>query len=57
MEGIEMIPQLITENNLLKKGGYFILEHAKETFIPKNQQLLEQRRYGHVNFSFFTTTV
>lgn len=53
MEGIETISKLIMENNLLKKGGYFILEHSKETIIPESRQLIEQRKYGHVNFSFF----
>ncbi|MCF8335517.1 MAG: RsmD family RNA methyltransferase [Bacteroidales bacterium] len=55
LEGIETLPQRINEYNLLKKHGYFILEHSGKTVIPESQQLIEQRRYGHVNFSFFTT--
>lgn len=53
MEGIEKLPELIAKYNLLKEGGYFILEHSKETNIPENQRFIEQRKYGHVNFSFF----
>jgi 16S rRNA G966 N2-methylase RsmD len=54
LQGIEKLPGLIAENNLLKEGGYFILEHSKETDIPHNKNFIEHRRYGHVNFSFFT---
>lgn len=56
LEGIETLPALINEYNLLRKGGYLILEHSKETVIPKISQFIEQRKYGHVHFSFFSTT-
>ncbi|MEF8844044.1 MAG: 16S rRNA (guanine(966)-N(2))-methyltransferase RsmD [Bacteroidales bacterium] len=56
LEGIETLPSLINEYNLLRKGGYFILEHSKETVVPENSQFIEHRKYGHVHFSFFSST-
>lgn len=55
LQGIEKLPGMIAEYNLLRDGGYFILEHSKETAIPQNQNLIEHRKYGHVNFSFFNS--
>ncbi|MFP4620856.1 MAG: 16S rRNA (guanine(966)-N(2))-methyltransferase RsmD [Bacteroidales bacterium] len=53
MESIETLPKLIMQYNLLKKRGYFILEHSKDTALPQKEHLIEQRRYGHVHLSFF----
>lgn len=53
LQDIENLPALIFDYGLLNEGGYFILEHSKETKLPENKHFLEHRKYGHVNFTFF----
>ncbi|NDV57133.1 16S rRNA (guanine(966)-N(2))-methyltransferase RsmD [Bacteroides sp. 519] len=50
---LETIPNLIFENNLLKEGGIFVLEHGKHNHFEDHPNFLEKRVYGSVNFSFF----
>lgn len=47
------LPDLIFENNLLKEGGLFVLEHGKTDNFETHPHFLERRVYGSVNFSFF----
>jgi len=51
--GIENIPTLILDHNLLKPEGVFILEHSKKISFANHPRLKEHRSYGSVNFSFF----
>jgi len=52
MEGIEKIPELVFEKQLLGKGGWLVIEHsAKKTFT--SEYLVQKRNYGKVNFSIF----
>lgn len=53
LKGLEMIPDLIFEHNLLKEGGLFVLEHGKKNNFEEHLHFIERRVYGSVNFSFF----
>jgi len=54
LEGIETINQLIFENKLLNKDGWLIVEHPREIDFSEQDYFVEHRKYGKVNFSFFT---
>lgn len=53
LPGLDTIPDLIFENNLLKEGGIFVFEHGKGDSFESHPRFLEKRVYGSVNFSFF----
>jgi 16S rRNA (guanine(966)-N(2))-methyltransferase RsmD len=53
MEGIDTLPGLIINTNLLREEGWFILEHSHRFDFSKYQGFNQQRKYGNVNFSFF----
>lgn len=53
MEALEQIPDLIFENQFLKKDGLFILEHSGKSDFEDHPHFIEHRKYGNVNFSFF----
>jgi 16S rRNA (guanine966-N2)-methyltransferase len=54
MEDIEMIPDLIFDQKLLKPGGWFVLEHSGKNRFKDHPLLNQQRNYGRVNFSIFS---
>ncbi len=47
------VPDLIFNNNLLKEGGLFVLEHSSSHDFSKHPSFLELRKYGSVHFSLF----
>lgn len=53
MKGIETLPDLIFENELLKDDGLFILEHSQDYDFKSHSRLKELRKYGSVHFSMF----
>jgi 16S rRNA (guanine(966)-N(2))-methyltransferase RsmD len=53
MEGLEQVPELIWEYDLLKPGGWLVIEHDKHHDFPDQQGFFDHRKYGKVNFSFF----
>lgn len=53
LKGLETLPDLIFENNLLKEEGLFVLEHGKTNNFESHPHFIERRVYGSVNFSFF----
>ena len=53
LQGLETLPNLIFENNLLKEGGLFVLEHGKKNNFENHPNFVERRVYGSVNFSIF----
>ena len=53
LKGLETIPDLIFEHNLLKEDGLFVLEHGKKNNFETHPHFIERRVYGSVNFSFF----
>lgn len=52
LKNIQDLPDFILSFNLLKPGGVLIVEHGKETTY-EHPHLIEHRKYGNVNFSFF----
>lgn len=52
IDGINNIPNLVFENNLLTEDAWLIIEHSKNTLF-NHPNYLETRKYGTVNFSFF----
>ncbi len=55
LEKIEILPDLIFKNQLLKDEGWFILEHSAKNSFTTHPNYINHRKYGHVNFSFFAT--
>lgn len=53
LAGIETLPGLIFDNDLLKENGLFVLEHGKQNGFEEHPHFVERRTYGSVNFSFF----
>mgnify|MGYP000885940804 CR=1 FL=1 len=53
LAGLETLPDLIFESNLLKENGLFVLEHGKKNSFEGHPHFVERRTYGSVNFSFF----
>lgn len=57
LKGLDTLPDLIFENNLLKEDGLFVLEHGKSNNFESHPLFVERRVYGSVNFSFFKLKV
>jgi 16S rRNA (guanine966-N2)-methyltransferase len=53
LKGIEQVPQLVFEKQLLNVDGVLIVEHAIETDLSKLPFFVEKRKWGKVNMSFF----
>lgn len=53
MEGIDLIPDLIFDNNLLNEGGWFILEHSRDNNFEDHPLLFQTRQYGRTLLSVF----
>jgi 16S rRNA (guanine(966)-N(2))-methyltransferase RsmD len=47
------LPGLIFEHNLLTTDGLLVIEHPQNTRFTDTSHLLETRKYGKVQFSFF----
>ncbi len=54
LEQMSKLPQMILSSGLLTPDGLLIIEHGGETNFEKEAGFEESRKYGHVNFSFFT---
>ncbi len=52
-EGLASLPDMIFEQELLREGGLFVLEHPEEHTFGQHPKFSEHRKYGRVNFSFF----
>lgn len=53
LAGLETLPDLIFEQQLLKPDGLLVLEHGKKNDFEANPHFMERRVYGSVNFSLF----
>ncbi len=53
LEGIDKLPDLIFNNNLIEEKGILIIEHSSQTHFGNHNCFSELRTYGSVNFSFF----
>ena len=47
------LPNWIFEKEVLKDGGWFVLEHGKNYDFSQHPRFEEHRAYGNVHFSFF----
>ncbi|MCH2198814.1 MAG: 16S rRNA (guanine(966)-N(2))-methyltransferase RsmD [Flavobacteriales bacterium] len=54
LERLPKLPEFIQKTNLLAPDGLFVLEHGPEHHFDEAEGFEEERRYGHVHFSFFT---
>lgn len=54
LAGVDSLPGIVFERNLLKEEGLFVLEHSKKFNFSQFPHFLEERSYGSVHFSFFT---
>lgn len=53
MEKFERIPEAVFGRDLLRPGGWLILEHPAGKQFSHFPQFREERTYGRVHFSFF----
>ena len=53
MDDIDKLTTKVFENGLLNPGGWLIVEHSQYTDFKGKTNLIDQRRYGKVNFSIF----
>lgn len=51
---LEEIPTAVFESGVLKENGLLILEHSASNNFSDHHNFSELRKYGKVNFSFFT---
>lgn len=54
LTNFDTIPGLIKEAGILKENGLFILEHGPTRKFSNIEGWTETRKYGKVNFSFFS---
>lgn len=50
---LENLPDLVIDSGIIKKDGFFILEHPRKIKFSSHRLFFEHRNYGSVNFSFF----
>jgi len=53
LEQLPSLPDLILEKDILKEGGWLVIEHGKDTNFTSHLRHVETRTYGSVHFSFF----
>ena len=53
LEELGALPDLILKQEILKKDGWLVIEHGKDTDFTSHPQHVETRSYGSVHFSFF----
>ncbi len=54
LEGIEKIPELVFEKNMLENDGWLIVEHPGSIDFAEHPNFDQNRVYGKVNFSMFS---
>lgn len=52
--GLPDLPDMVMDSNILNSEGIFILEHPGNYSFTAHPRFLQQRKYGGVNFTFFT---
>ena len=53
LAGLETLPDLVFQGNLLREGGIFVLEHGKQNDFSAHPHFVDHRSYGSVNFTLF----
>jgi 16S rRNA (guanine966-N2)-methyltransferase len=51
---LDEIPQSVFQSDILSKNGILIIEHSKDHNFSNTPNFYESRKYGKVNFSFFS---
>jgi len=51
---IPELPKIIFEKNLITADGLLIIEHQSMQNLSNHPAFVEQRKYGHSSFSFFS---
>ena len=54
LSNILEISKLVFTHQLLNKNGWLVVEHPKEVDFSTQEYFFEHRKYGQVNFSFFS---
>ena len=54
LDWLEEIPDLIIDIDVLTENGVIILEHSGTNSFIHHKHFIEHRKYGNVNFSFFS---
>ncbi len=53
---IDELPKLIVSKKMIRKGGFFVLEHTPRNNYEKFEGFSFQRNYGTTLFSFFLSS-
>ena len=53
MRNVAELPDAVLGKELLRAGGWFILEHSGKHRFDKVPGFFDKRKYGNVHFSFF----
>jgi len=51
---LKKLPGMVLDTDLLNEGGFLIVEHPGEISFNDHPGFFEHRKYGRVNFSFFS---
>jgi len=57
LETIDLLPAIIVEGNLLKKNGWFVLEHTPRNKYSDFPLFVSERNYGSTIFSIFINKI
>lgn len=57
LNGLNSIPELVFQSELLLENGIFVLEHGREYDFSEHRFFLQHRKYSNVHFSFFSAEV
>ena len=53
LEQLPKLADIILDADILKEGGWLVIEHGKDTDFTTHPRHAETRQYGSVHFSFF----
>lgn len=53
IQGVDIIPDLVFEKEILKEDGWLILEHSGNYKFETYPRFFQERKYGNVHFSIF----
>ena len=54
LTGIDKIPDLVFGNEKVKESTLLVIEHSENYNFSDNKYFTNTRKYGKVNFSFFS---
>ena len=53
IDGLADIPDKVFSKDILHPGAYFILEHPEEYNFDSHPDIVKEKKYGNVHFTFF----